>query len=72
MGLLLAFNLPPGLPTRWRWFACYGDYRGQAGFRGLGYNPFNPALIGRIVLLISFPVAMTTRSSADSRPGRRG
>ena len=32
-------------------------------FGGLGYNPFNPALIGRVMLLVSFPVAMTTWSS---------
>ncbi len=62
-GLLLAFNLPPGLPT---WMAVLGSLAAiivaKQVFGGLGYNPFNPALIGRIVLLISFPVAMTAWS----------
>jgi electron transport complex protein RnfD len=62
-GALLAFNLPPELPT---WMAVIGSLVAiivaKQVFGGLGYNPFNPALIGRIVLLISFPVAMTTWS----------
>lgn len=60
-GLLLAYNLPPGLPI---WMAVIGSLVAiivaKQVYGGLGYNPFNPALIGRIVLLISFPVAMTT------------
>ncbi|MFN2350492.1 MAG: RnfABCDGE type electron transport complex subunit D [Kiritimatiellia bacterium] len=63
-GLLLAFNLPPALPT---WMAVIGCLTAilvaKQVYGGLGYNPFNPALIGRIVLLISFPVAMTTWST---------
>jgi electron transport complex protein RnfD len=59
-GLLLAFNLPPHLPT---WMAVVGCVFAIAVakqiFGGIGYNPFNPALIGRVVLLVSFPVAMT-------------
>jgi electron transport complex protein RnfD len=59
-GLLLAFNLPPSLPT---WMAIVGSVFAIAVtkqlFGGIGYNPFNPALVGRVVLLISFPVAMT-------------
>jgi electron transport complex protein RnfD len=59
-GLLLAFNLPPALPT---WMAIVGCVFAVAIakqlFGGIGYNPFNPALIGRVALLISFPVAMT-------------
>jgi electron transport complex protein RnfD len=62
-GLLLAFNLPPGLPT---WMAVVGSVFSivvaKQLFGGIGYNPFNPALIGRIMLLISFPVQMTTWS----------
>ena len=32
---------------------------GKHVYGGLGYNPFNPAMVGYAVLLISFPVAMT-------------
>lgn len=60
-GILLAFNLPPDLPC---WMAVAGSIIAIAiakqVFGGLGYNPFNPALVGRVALLISFPVAMTT------------
>ncbi len=60
-GVLLAFNLPPGLPS---WMAVIGSLAAvviaKQCYGGLGYNVFNPALIGRAVLLISFPVAMTT------------
>jgi electron transport complex protein RnfD len=67
-GLLLAFNLPPSLP--W-WMAIVGSVIAigiaKQVFGGLGYNPFNPALIGRVALLISFPAAMTTwRAPFDS------
>lgn len=59
-GILLAFNLPPSLPS---WMAVVGSVAAIAVakqiFGGIGYNPFNPALIGRVALLISFPVAMT-------------
>ncbi len=33
---------------------------GKMTFGGLGKNPFNPALVGRVFMLLSFPVAMTT------------
>lgn len=60
-GLLLALNLPPGVP--W-WLAVVGSaiaiVIGKQIYGGLGYNPFNPALVARVVLLISFPVQMTT------------
>lgn len=60
-GLLLAFNLPPALPG---WMAAIGSIFAIAVakqvFGGLGYNPFNPALIGRVFLLISFTGPMTT------------
>lgn len=62
-GMLLAFNLPPALPA---WMAVTGSVIAIAlakqVFGGIGYNPFNPALIARVVLLISFPVAMTNWS----------
>lgn len=60
-GLLLAFNLPSNLP--W-WIVVIGAFLaivvGKMSFGGLGRNPFNPALVGRVILLISFPVQMTS------------
>jgi len=62
-GLLLALNLPPSLPF---WQAALGSIFAIAIakqiFGGIGYNPFNPALIARAFLLISFTGAMTTWS----------
>ena len=59
-GLLLAFNLPTGIP--W-WIVIIGALVaigiGKMTFGGLGCNPFNPALTGRIFLLIAYPVQMT-------------
>jgi len=63
-GILLAFNLPPTLPT---WIAVVGSVFAIAiakqVFGGIGYNPFNPALAGRVMMLVSFPVQMTAWSS---------
>ena len=60
-GLLLGFNLPSNLPL---WIIVIGALFaigvGKMTFGGLGQNPFNPALVGRVFLLISFPVQMTT------------
>ena len=60
-GLLLAFNLPLGLP--W-WIVVIGAFVaiavGKMTFGGLGKNPFNPALVGRVFLLIAYPAQMTT------------
>ena len=60
-GLLLAFNLPSILP--W-WIAVIGSVVaigvGKMSFGGLGCNIWNPALVGRVFLLLSFPAAMTT------------
>lgn len=60
-GLLLAFNLPSNLP--W-WMIIVGSVFaiaiGKMVYGGLGNNPFNPALVGRVFLLISFPVQMTS------------
>ena len=65
-GLLLALNLPPGLPF---WQAILGTVVAiviaKQIFGGLGYNPFNPALIGRAFLLVSFAATMTTWSESD-------
>jgi len=60
-GVLLAFNLPSNLPY---WIIIIGALVAigvaKMSFGGLGNNPFNPALVGRVFLLISFPVQMTT------------
>lgn len=60
-GLLLAMNLPSNLPF---WMVIIGALVaigiGKMTFGGLGQNPFNPALVGRVFLLISFPAQMTT------------
>lgn len=60
-GLLLAFNVPTNLPI---WIIIIGALVsigvGKMTFGGLGCNPFNPALVGRVFLLISFPVQMTS------------
>ena len=60
-GLLLGFNLPSNLPI---WIIIIGALVaigvGKMTFGGLGTNPFNPALVGRVFLLISFPVQMTS------------
>ncbi len=59
--LLLAMNLPSGIPV---YMIVVGAFiaalLGKHAFGGLGNNPFNPALVGRVFLLISFPTAMTT------------
>ena len=60
-GVLLAFNVPSNLPI---WIIIIGALVaigvGKMSFGGLGCNIFNPALVGRVFLLISFPVQMTT------------
>ncbi len=60
-GLLLAFNLPSNLPV---WAVIIGSVVaigiGKMAFGGLGCNIWNPALVGRVFLLISFPVQMTS------------
>ncbi len=60
-GMLLAFNLPANLP--WHIViigALVAIGIGKMSFGGLGKNPFNPAIVGRIFMLISFPVQMTS------------
>ncbi|WP_372772830.1 RnfABCDGE type electron transport complex subunit D [Mangrovibacterium sp.] len=60
-GILLAFNVPASIPS---WIIIVGALVsvgvGKLSFGGLGNNPFNPALVGRVFLLISFPVQMTS------------
>jgi len=60
-GILLAFNLPAGVP--W-WIPAVGAFFavaiGKHAFGGLGFNPMNPALLGRAFLMASWPVHMTT------------
>lgn len=60
-GLLLAFNLPSNLPV---WIVLIGCLVaigiGKMAFGGLGCNVFNPALVGRVFMLLSFPQQMTT------------
>lgn len=60
-GLLYGMTLPPGLPL---WMVCVGGFiaigLGKFIFGGLGYNVFNPALVGRAFLQAAFPASMTT------------
>lgn len=60
-GLLLAFCLPTNTPF---WIVMIGALAaigiGKLTFGGLGNNIFNPAIVGRVFLFISFPVAMTS------------
>ena len=66
-GVLLAFNLPSNLPF---WIVIIGALAaigiGKMSFGGLGNNIFNPALVGRVFLLISFPAQMTTWPLVDA------
>ena len=60
-GVLLALNLPPGVS----WYvpligAFLAIWLGKQVFGGLGCNPFNPALVARVGLLIAIPAAMTS------------
>jgi len=60
-GILLGMNLNAGVP----WWVCVlggvlAIILGKQLFGGLGYNPFNPALVARVGLLIGFPAIMTT------------
>ncbi len=60
-GLLLAMNVPANIP--W-WMMAIGIFISimiaKEAFGGIGNNPFNPALVGRVFMYISFPAAMTT------------
>ena len=69
IGVLLAFNVPSNLPI---WIILIGALAaigiGKMSFGGLGNNIFNPALVGRVFLLISFPAQMTTWPVPDVFP----
>ncbi len=60
-GLLLAYNLPCNMPI---WMTLIGCFVAiiitKVAFGGIGKNLFNPALVGRVFLFVSFPVQMTT------------
>ena len=64
-GMLLGFVSPPAVPL---WMPMVGSAfaiaMGKQVFGGLGYNPMNPALLGRAFLLASWPVHMTARWSS--------
>ncbi len=64
-GLLYGLTLPPALPL---WMVVVGGVigvaMGKVMFGGLGYNAFNPALVGRAFLQAAFPVAMTSWTPA--------
>ncbi len=59
-GILLAFSLPPASPV---WLVMVGGVTAiviaKHLYGGLGFNPFNPAMVGYVVVLISFPAEMT-------------
>ena len=65
-GVLLSFNLPNTLPL---WMVVIGSLVAigiaKMSFGGLGCNIFNPALVGRVFLLVSFPADMTTWSKVQ-------
>ncbi len=65
-GLLLAMNVPANIP--W-WMMAIGVFISimiaKEVFGGIGNNPFNPALVGRLFMYISFPAAMTTWPKVD-------
>lgn len=60
-GMLLAYNVPASIPL---WQIVIGAIVAigvaKMAFGGIGNNPFNPALVGRAFMLISFPVDMTS------------
>ena len=64
-GILLGLTLPPGFPL---WMAAVGGFvavgLGKMLFGGLGFNVFNPALVGRAFLQAAFPTAITTYTPA--------
>ena len=63
-GLLLAMNLPAGIPL---WIVAVGALVAigvaKMPFGGLGKNPFNPAIVARVFLLIAYPEQMTSKDS---------
>ncbi|MCU7833752.1 MAG: RnfABCDGE type electron transport complex subunit D [gamma proteobacterium symbiont of Taylorina sp.] len=64
-GILLALTLPPGFPL---WMGAVAGFvaiaLGKSLFGGIGFNPFNPALMGRAFVQAAFPVAITSWTPA--------
>lgn len=64
-GILLALTLPPGFPL---WMGAVAGFvaiaLGKSLFGGIGFNPFNPALLGRAFVQAAFPVAITSWTPA--------
>jgi electron transport complex protein RnfD len=64
-GILLALTLPPGFPL---WMGAVAGFiaiaLGKVVFGGIGFNAFNPALVGRAFVQAAFPVAITTWTPA--------
>lgn len=64
-GLLLAMTLPPGFPL---WMGAVAGFTaialGKTMFGGIGFNVFNPALVGRAFIQAAFPVSITTWTPA--------
>ena len=64
-GLLLAMTLPPGFPL---WMGAVAGFiaiaMGKTLFGGIGFNVFNPALVGRAFIQAAFPVSITTWTPA--------
>ena len=64
-GLLLAMTLPPGFPL---WMGAVAGFvaiaMGKTLFGGIGFNVFNPALVGRAFVQAAFPVSITTWTPA--------
>ncbi len=60
-GLLLAMNLPSSIPI---WMTVVGSavaiLVAKIPYGGIGNNPFNPALVGRVFMFVAFPTAMTS------------
>jgi electron transport complex protein RnfD len=69
-GLLLALTLPPGFPL---WMGAVAGIvaiaLGKALFGGIGFNVFNPALVGRAFVQAAFPTAIATYTPSFL-PGR--
>lgn len=67
-GVLLAFNVPVGMPL---WQLLVGDFVAiivvKMLFGGLGRNFVNPALVGRVVMMLSFPGSMTNYAAGVAR-----
>ena len=63
-GVLLALNLPSGVPVYIPIIGAFlAIWLGKQVYGGIGHNPFNPAIVARVGLLIAFPAAMTMWSA---------